>query len=72
VSAPREKVLCAAATLELYAEELDPHSGRQLGNFPQGLTHLSLIDAVMHVIRADEALAHGERVLAPAQAAAAS
>ena len=69
---PCEKVLCAAATLELCAEELDPHSGRQLGNFPQGLTHLSLINAVMHVIRADEALAHGERVVAPAQAAAAS
>jgi GH15 family glucan-1,4-alpha-glucosidase len=66
-----EKVLCAASPLGLYAEELDPHSGRHLGNFPQGLTHLSLINAVVHVIRADEALAHGERVLAPAQAAGA-
>ena len=29
---------------------LDPHSGRQLGNFPQAFTHLALINAVLHVI----------------------
>ena len=28
--------------------------GRHLGNFPQAFTHLALINAVMHVIRADE------------------
>jgi alpha,alpha-trehalase len=26
-----------------------------MGNFPQAFTHLALINAVMHVIRADEA-----------------
>ncbi len=31
-------------------------AGRHLGNFPQAFTHLALINAVMHVIRADEAL----------------
>jgi hypothetical protein len=38
----------------LYAEELDPHTGRHLGNFPQAFTHLALVNAVMHVIRAEE------------------
>ena len=45
-----EKLLSFASPLGLYAEELDPHSGRHLGNFPQAFTHLALINAVMHVI----------------------
>jgi alpha,alpha-trehalase len=49
-----EKLLSYASPLQLYAEEIDPHSGRHLGNFPQAFTHLALINAVMHVIRADE------------------
>ena len=40
----------------LYAEEIDASSGRHLGNFPQAFTHLALINAVMHVIRADHEL----------------
>jgi hypothetical protein len=50
----------AASPLELFAEEIEPLSGRHLGNFPQGLSHLALINAVMHVIRADEALSAGQ------------
>jgi GH15 family glucan-1,4-alpha-glucosidase len=49
-----ERLLGFASPLELYAEELDPKSGRHLGNFPQAFTHLALINAVMHVIRAEE------------------
>ena len=45
-----EKVLSYASPLMLYAEEIDPRSGRHLGNFPQAFTHLALINAVMHVI----------------------
>jgi alpha,alpha-trehalase len=35
------------------------HGGRHLGNFPQAFTHLALINAVMHVIRAESAPAAG-------------
>jgi alpha,alpha-trehalase len=52
-----EKLLGYASPLQLYAEEIDPRSGRHFGNFPQAFTHLALINAVMHVIRADEDLA---------------
>jgi len=44
------KLLSFAGPLELYAEEIDPHTGHQLGNFPQAFTHLALINAVLHVI----------------------
>ena len=51
-----EKLLSYASPLLLYAEEIEPHSGRHLGNFPQAFTHLALINAVMHIIDADEIL----------------
>jgi alpha,alpha-trehalase len=53
-----ERLLTVAGPLDLYAEELDPRSGRHLGNFPQAFTHLALINAVSHVI-ADETRAPG-------------
>ncbi len=55
-----EKLLSHASPLGLYAEELDPRSGRHLGNFPQAFTHLALINAVMHVINADQGLQLGD------------
>jgi GH15 family glucan-1,4-alpha-glucosidase len=54
-----EKLLSYASPLGLYAEEIDPRSGRHLGNFPQAFTHLALINAVMHVIRADQGVESG-------------
>jgi GH15 family glucan-1,4-alpha-glucosidase len=48
-----EKLLSYASPLQLYAEEIDPKTGRHLGNFPQAFTHLALINAVMHVIGSD-------------------
>ncbi len=52
-----ERLLAAASPLGLYAEELDARTGRHLGNFPQALTHLALINAVLHVASA-EAMPH--------------
>jgi GH15 family glucan-1,4-alpha-glucosidase len=54
------KLLGYASPLGLYAEEIDARSGRHLGNFPQAFTHLALINAVMHVIRAEQGLEVGE------------
>jgi alpha,alpha-trehalase len=50
-----EKLLGHASPLGLFAEELDATSGRHLGNFPQAFTHLALINAVLHIISAQEA-----------------
>jgi GH15 family glucan-1,4-alpha-glucosidase len=49
-----EKLLSFASPLGLYAEEIDARSGRHLGNFPQAFTHLALINAVIHVIEAEQ------------------
>jgi alpha,alpha-trehalase len=49
-----EKLLSYASPLMLYAEEIDPHSGRHLGNFPQAFSHLAQINALMHLIHEDE------------------
>jgi alpha,alpha-trehalase len=65
-----EKLLSYASPLLLYAEEIDPKSGRHLGNFPQAFTHLALINAVMHVIGSERQSEQSElstdRVLGPA------
>ena len=53
-----EKLLSYASPLQLYAEEIDPRSGRHLGNFPQAFSHLALINAVMHVINAESGATH--------------
>ena len=51
-----ERMLTMSGALDLYGEEIEPETGRQLGNFPQAFTHLALINAVNHVI-ADELMA---------------
>ena len=51
-----EKLLSYASPLELYALEIDPKTGRHLGNFPQAFTHLALIDAQMYVIQTKRAI----------------
>jgi GH15 family glucan-1,4-alpha-glucosidase len=55
-----EKLLSLASPLGLFAEEIDARTGRHLGNFPQAFTHLALINATMHVIRAERARAAAE------------
>ncbi|MFI0421422.1 glycoside hydrolase family 15 protein [Spongiactinospora sp. 9N601] len=49
-----EKLLSFASPLGLYAEEINPVNGRHLGNFPQAFTHLALINAIIHIIRAEQ------------------
>lgn len=48
-----ERLLQNGGELGLFAEEIDVHSGCQLGNYPQAFTHLALINAVSHVIADD-------------------
>ena len=49
-----ERLLSYSSPLELYAEELEASSGRHLGNYPQAFTHLALINAVTHVVAAQQ------------------
>jgi GH15 family glucan-1,4-alpha-glucosidase len=49
-----ERLLSYGSPLQLYAEELEASSGRHLGNYPQAFTHLALINAVTHVVDAQQ------------------
>ena len=59
-----ERLIKEASALGLYGEELDPTTGRHLGNFPQALTHLALVNAVLHVIANETASTAGPRTAA--------
>jgi alpha,alpha-trehalase len=45
-----KRALRVASAPGLYAEEFDAATGRHLGNFPQGFSHLALIEAAARLV----------------------
>ncbi|KXK58958.1 glycoside hydrolase family 15 [Micromonospora rosaria] len=49
-----ERVAARTNDLGLFAEQIDPATGEQLGNFPQAFSHIGLINAAGHLTEAEE------------------
>lgn len=54
------KIIKYATPLGLFAEEIDPKTGQQLGNFPQAFSHIGLINSALYL-----ACARGKKPMGP-------
>jgi GH15 family glucan-1,4-alpha-glucosidase len=55
-----ERLLGLRNDVGLLAEEYDPRSGRQLGNFPQAFSHVALLDSAYN-LQSDQAAKPAEQ-----------
>jgi len=56
-----DRLAALANDVGLLAEEYDPIAKRQLGNFPQAFSHVSLVNAALRLNQAEEQLRSKER-----------
>jgi GH15 family glucan-1,4-alpha-glucosidase len=56
-----ERVAGSANDVGLLSEEVDPATGEQLGNFPQSLSHIGLVNAARAIAIAEEQVAPQRR-----------
>ena len=54
-----EKAIAFANDVGLLAEEVDPHSGEMLGNFPQAFSHIGLVNAAWAISEAERLATSG-------------
>ena len=57
-----KNLLRRASPLGLYAEEIDPHTGAHMGNYPQALSHAALINTATIIERLREGVSPASEV----------
>ncbi|CAN5600800.1 glycoside hydrolase family 15 protein [soil metagenome] len=62
-----ERLLARSNDLGLYAEQIDPHTGAHLGNFPQAFSHLGIINTIINYARATGQVEAGAHFAADVQ-----
>ena len=51
-----DSILEYASPLGLFSEEVDPETGRLLGNFPQAFSHIGLVNSALYLKQAEEGI----------------